>query len=257
MHAAHYVQYKAIKKAFRIALPSETEFIAMLKNELAQINQHVEGCIGTMASVTPDASFLELSQCSAACGSLNTFIQHNRDGIRKIAKKYDKKVKTATGQSGMTAAQAQAQQLLDVAPFCTILLERTLDLQTQLEQWALGRQDGSELRRRLCAAYETSAGLLDEEAPPRRNMFSRPPVLAPAAPHMPETAIYPVYRCRSGEAAVAPMSCRVSIRAARRSQQPAPYAEIFHVPSPPSTVRAEALERGVPLFLLERSLEDL
>ena len=53
MHAAHYVQYKAIKKAFRIALPSETEFIAMLKNELAQINQHVEGCIGTMASVTP------------------------------------------------------------------------------------------------------------------------------------------------------------------------------------------------------------
>ena len=56
---------KAINKAFTIALPSETEFIAMLKNELAQINQHVEGCIGTMASVTPDASFLELSQCSA------------------------------------------------------------------------------------------------------------------------------------------------------------------------------------------------
>ena len=124
-------------------------------------------------------------------------------------------------------------------------------MQTQLEQWALGRQDESELRRRLCAAYESSAGLLDEETPPRRNVFSRPPVLAPAAPHMPETRIYPVYHSRSGEAAVAPMSCRASIRAARRSPQPALYPEIiFYVPPPPSTVRAEALERGHPLFLL-------
>ena len=163
-HAPFYVQYEAMKKTFRTCLPSESVFIGVIREELRIINKYVAACVEALESVRPDG---ELVRCSTDCGSLSTFIRWNRDGLRKIAKKFDKKIakkfdKIVTGDC--TFAHAQTQRMLETAAFCTCLLERTCDVQANLEEWAL-EQHNFILRGLITDAYEASAGLLDDDEP--------------------------------------------------------------------------------------------
>lgn len=158
-HAPFYVQYEAMKKTFRTCLPSESVFIGVIREELRGINKYVAACVEALESVRPDG---ELVRCSTDCGSLSTFIRWNRDSLRKIAKKFDRCTKNVTGDC--TFAHAQTQRMLETAPFCTCLLERTCDVQAYLEEWAL-EQHNFILGRLITDAYEASAGLLDDDEP--------------------------------------------------------------------------------------------
>ena len=148
-HAPHYVQYAAIKKGFKAGLPTEAEFVAALQNEVSRLSEYVASCLAAM-TITEDSSNEELVRCSGACGSLNIFITRNREGVRKIAKKYDRKARGTSEHR--TQAQAQAQQLLETAGFCNHSLQVTLDLQLQLEQWASERPAGVRLPSEPCAS---------------------------------------------------------------------------------------------------------
>ena len=155
-----------------------------IKGELDRINEHVVACIEVLEYVSPDASASELVRCSAECGSLNALIQHKRDGLREITKKFDEKVFRTTEKVNM--------HMLETAPFCTSLLERVLNVQAKLEDLVLQwHEGGRNLRRLLTEAYEASAGLSENESPSVRGA-----PMAPNAPLMPSLPISPL-RCVS------------------------------------------------------------
>ena len=143
-HAAHCIPYEAMKHGINAGLPIEAEFMARLQSEVSRLNDYVATCLAAMVT-SEDASSEELVRCSGACGSLNLFIVRNREGVRKIAKAFDEKARSATERR--TQAQAQAQQLLTTAAFCNHSLEVTLDLQLELERWASARPAGVRLPR--------------------------------------------------------------------------------------------------------------
>ena len=174
-HAPFYVQCEALERSLQSELPNERVFMGVINRELDKVNKHVISCLKVLESASP-ASISELVCCSTECGSLSTFIRCNRDELREIAKKFHKKVRSATER-----CTCVSMQMVEAAPFCTSLLERTLNLQTTLEKWALQRHGGDcNLCRLLTCAYEASAGLSGNESPRIRGT-----PMAPDAPRMP------------------------------------------------------------------------
>ena len=95
--------------------------------------------------------------------------------MRELAKEFKEKMLRTTCERCTRASM----RMIETAPFCTSLLERTLDVQVRLEE-SVPKQHGVDcsLRRRLTEAYEASAGLSENESTSFR-------VTAPAAPCIP------------------------------------------------------------------------
>ena len=77
-----------------------------------------------------------------------------------------------------------SRQMIETAPFCTTLLERTLDVQVRLEE-SVPKQHGCRrsLPRRLTEVHEASAGLSGNESPSVGGTSKAPAV--PRRPSMP------------------------------------------------------------------------
>ena len=105
---------------------------------------------------------------------LIAFIHSNRNGLREMASHFDEKMRSATWER----CTRVNRRMIETAPFCTTLLERTLDAQARLEE-SVPQQHGVDcsLRRLLTEVYEASAGLSGHESPSVRG-----PPKAPAPP---------------------------------------------------------------------------
>ena len=106
-----------------------------------------------------------------------TFIHCNRNALRELAKEFEEKMRRTTCEP----CTGVDKRMIETAPFCTSLLERTLDVQARLEE-SVPQQHGVDcsLRRLLTEAYEAFAGLSGNESPSVRVTPK-----APAAPRMP------------------------------------------------------------------------
>ena len=174
-HAPFYVQYEVIQKTFQSELhPNASVFADVINREIEKVNSHVVACLGVLESASP-TSDSELVRCSADCGSVVTFIHCNRNAMRELAKEFEEKMLRTTCEP----CTGVDKRMIETAPFCTSLLERTLDVQVRLEE-SVATQHGVDcsLRRRLTEAYEASAGLSESESTSLR-------VTAPAAPCIP------------------------------------------------------------------------
>ena len=174
-HAPFYVQHEVIEKTFQSEVhPNASVFADMINQEIEKVNSHVIACLGVLESASP-TSDSELVRCSAECGSVVTFIHCNRNAMRELAKEFKEKMLRTTCERCTRASR----RMIETAPFCTSLLERTLDVQARLEE-SVTTQHGIDcsLRRRLTEAYEASAGLSESESTSVR-------VTAPAAPCIP------------------------------------------------------------------------
>ena len=183
-HAPYYVQYEVIEKTFQSELhPNASVLADVINREIEKVNSHVVACLGALESAAP-TSDSELVRCSADCGSVVTFIHCNRNALRELAKEFEEKMLRTTCER----CTRVSMRMIETAPFCTSLLERTLDVQARLEE-SVPMQHGVDcsLRRRLTEAYEASAGLSENESTSVR-------VTAPAAPCMPSlpTASRPI-----------------------------------------------------------------
>ena len=165
--------------AFRSELPNASMFTDMINREIDRVNSHVVACLEVLESTLP-ASETELLRCSSECGSLVAFIHCNRNGLREMASAFNEKMRSATWER----CTRVNMRMIETAPFCTSLLERTLNAQAKLEE-SVRQQHGvdSSLRRLLTEVYEASAGLSENESPSVRN----PPKahLRPRMPSMP------------------------------------------------------------------------
>ena len=183
-HAPFYVQYEVIQKTFQSELhPNASVFADVINREIEKVNSHVVACLGVLESASPTSDG-ELVRCSAECGSVVTFIHCNRNALLELAKEFEKKMRRTTwGRS-----TGVSMRMIETEPFCTSLLERTLDVQARLEE-SVPKQHGVDcsLRRRLTEAYEASAGLSENESTSVR-------VTARAAPCIPSlpTASRPI-----------------------------------------------------------------
>ena len=173
-HAPFYVQCEALEKTFQAERPCSCEFHVVVEREVEKVNSHVVACLGALESAAP-TSDSELVRCSADCGSVVTFIHCNRNALRELAKEFEEKMLRTTCERCTRASM----RTIKTAPFCTSLLERTLDVQARLEE-SVATQHGVDcsLRRRLTEAYEASAGLSESGSTSVR-------VTAPAAPCIP------------------------------------------------------------------------
>ena len=173
-HAPFYVQCEALEKTFQAERPCSCEFHVVMEREVEKVNSHVVACLGVLESASP-TSDSELVRCSAECGSVVTFIHCNRNALRELAKEFEEKMLRTTCER----CTRVSMRMIETAPFCTSLLERTLDVQARLEE-SVPMQHGVDcsLRRRLTEAYEASAGLSENESTSVR-------VTAPAAPCIP------------------------------------------------------------------------
>jgi len=183
-HAPYYVQYEVIEKTFQSELhPNASVLADVINREIEKVNSHVVACLGALESAAP-TSDSELVRCSADCGSVVTFIHCNRNALRELAKEFEEKMLRTTCER----CTRVSMRMIETAPFCTSLLERTLDVQARLEE-SVPMQHGVDcsLRRRLTEAYEASAGLSENESTSVR-------VTARAAPCMPSlpTASRPI-----------------------------------------------------------------
>ena len=170
-HAPFYVQYEVIEKTFQSELhPNASVFADMINREIEKVNSHVVACLGALESAA-HTSNSELVRCSAECGSVVTFIHCNRNALRELAKEFGEKMRRTTCEP----CTGVNMRMIETAPFCTSLLERTLDVQARLEE-SVGVD--CSLRRRLTEAYEASAGLSESESTSVR-------ITAPAAPCIP------------------------------------------------------------------------
>ena len=175
-HAPFYVQYEVIEKTFQSELhPNASVLADVINPEIEKVNSHVVACLGALESTAP-TSDSELVRCSAECGSVVTFIHCNRNALRELAKEFEEKMLRTTCER----CTRVSMRMIETAPFCTSLLERTLDVQARLEE-SVATQHGVDcsLRRRLTEAYEASAGLSDNESPSVRG-----PPIAPDAPRL-------------------------------------------------------------------------
>ena len=170
-HAPFYVQYEVIQKTFQSKLHPNASMLADVSNcEIEKVNSHVVACLGLLEYASP-TSDSELVRCSAECGSMVAFICCNRNALRELAKEFAEKMRCTTCEP----CTGVNMRMIETAPFCTSLLERTLDVQARLEE-SVGVD--CSLRRRLTEAYEASAGLSESESTSVR-------VTAPAAPCIP------------------------------------------------------------------------
>ena len=170
-HAPYYVQYEVIEKTFQSELhPNESVLADVINPEIEKVDSHVVACLGALESAAP-TSDSELVRCSAECGSVAAFIHCNRNALRELAKEFGEKMRRTTCEP----CTGVNMRMIEAAPFCTSLLERTLDVQARLEE-SVGVN--CSLRRRLIEAYEASAGLSESGSTSVR-------VTAPAAPCIP------------------------------------------------------------------------
>ena len=178
-HAPFYVQYEVIEKTFQSEVhPNASVFADVINREIEKVNSHVIACLGVLESASP-TSDSELVRCSAECGSVVTFIHCNRNALLELAKEFEEKMLRTTCER----CTRVSMRMIETAPFCTSLLERTLDVQARLEE-SVRQQHGVDcsLRRRLTEAYEASAGLSENES-------TSVSVTAPAAPCIPSLPI--------------------------------------------------------------------
>ena len=154
------------EQAFRSeVVPNAGMFTDMINREIDRINSHVVACLEVLESTLP-ASDIELLRCSSKCGSLVAFIHCNRNALRKLASGFDEKMRSATWER----CTRVNMRMIETAPFCTSLLERTLNAQARLEE-SERQQHGVDcsLRRLLTEVYEASAGLSENESPSVRD----------------------------------------------------------------------------------------
>ena len=160
-HAPFYVQCETDRneQAFRSELPNAGMFTDMINREMDRVNSHVVACLEVLESTLP-ASDIELLRCSSKCGSLVAFIHSNRNGLREMASDFDEKMRSATWER----CTRVNMRMVETAPFCTSLLERTLNAQARLDE-SVRQQHGVDcsLRRLLTELYQASAGLSDNE----------------------------------------------------------------------------------------------
>ena len=168
-----------MEETFPSELPNASVVTDVINREIEKVNSHVVACLEVLESTLP-ATESELVRRSAECGSLIAFIHCNHNGLREMANRFDEKMRSATWER----CTRVDRQMIETAPFCTTLLERTLDVQARLEE-SVGVD--CSLRRRLTEAYEASAGLSENESTSVR-------VTARAAPCMPSlpTASRPI-----------------------------------------------------------------
>ena len=160
-HAPFYVQYEVIQKTFQSDLhPNASVFADVSNREIEKVNSHVVACLRVLESASPTSDG-ELVRCSAECGSVVTFIHCNRNALLELAKEFEKKMRRTTwGRS-----TGVSMRMIETDPFCTSLLERTLDVQARLEESVLMQRGVLDcLRRRLTEAYEASADLSENES---------------------------------------------------------------------------------------------
>ena len=226
-----------------------------IKEELDRVNEHVHARLELLESVSSDACAGELLRCSAECGSLNTFVHSKRDALLKVAKKFDEKLRSA---SGRCTARVN-MQMLETAPFCTSFLERMLNVQIKLEEWALTRREvNPNLRQLLTEAYEAAAGLSENESP---HVFNAP-ILAPNAPRMSSRRFSPLRQAQDIRLARPPTTrppaaelLRLQGRAFERRRgaaqrlQTAASLEIFTVEVRPPAAKELTRQIAVPLFM--------
>ena len=182
-HAPFYVQYEVIEKTFQSELhPNASVLADVINREIEKVNSHVVACLGVLESASP-TSDSELVRCSAECGSVVTFIHCNRNAMRELAKEFEEKMLRTTCER----CTRVSMRMIETAPFCTSLLERTLDVQARLEE-SVRQQHGVDcsLRRRLTEAYEASAGLSENESTSVR--VTAPARLANAGPSQANSA---------------------------------------------------------------------
>ena len=165
-----------MEETFPSELPNASVVTDVINREIEKVNSHVVACLEVLESTLP-ATESELVRRSAECGSLIAFIHCNHNGLREMANWFDEKMRSATWER----CTRVDRQMIETAPFCTTLLERTLDVQARLEE-SVPQQHGVDcsLRRLLTEAYEASAGLSGNESPSVRGTPK-----APAAPRMP------------------------------------------------------------------------
>ena len=168
-----------IEEAFQSELPNASVVTDVINQEIEKVNSHVVACLEVLESTLP-ATESELVRRSAECGRLIAFIHCNHSGLREMANQFDEKMRSATWER----CTRVNMRMIETAPFCTSLLERTLNAQAKLEE-SVRQQHGvdSSLRRLLTEVYEASAGLSENESPSVRN----PPKahLRPRMPSMP------------------------------------------------------------------------
>ena len=165
----------------------------------------------------------------------------------ELAKEFEEKMLRTTSERCTRASM----RTIKTAPFCTSLLERTLDVQARLEE-SVPQQHGVDcsLRRLLTEAYEASAGLSENESTSVR-------VTAPAAPCMPSRPI-PARLANAGpsqansgpprQAFYGPRSS--ASRLNRRVRRP----RVLETEDPPQEARRQDLPRAVALLLLSGRL---
>ena len=252
-HASSYVEFEAIQKTFQSELPNDSVFTDVINREIEKVNSHVVACLGVLESASP-ASDSEFVRCSAACGSLSTFIHCNRNGLREIAKEFDENMRNATWER----CTRVNMRMIETAPFCTSLLERMLNVQAGLEESVLQEHGGDSLRLLLTEVYEFTAGLSENESPHVRGT-----PIAPTAPRMPPLPISPLRQARGirpasqvyyapGQAYYAPrvpLTSRLSQRVHRSRVTDFPSVEI---PPPAVEDRSQVVGSLTPLFILGR-----
>ena len=169
IHSEHFFPYNDIKKAMRESLPPRSAFTNTLQKEVDRLTDYVEAHVlfleraAAAMQATEDglAPYAELSRISAAAGTAIAFIHANRSGLRKIAKKYDKKRASVLSPLGGIDAsptrQAVVLRWLEKAPLCTTSLARLTELQQ-----ALHLVCPVEKHHLLSHVQQTSASCLDD-----------------------------------------------------------------------------------------------
>lgn len=140
-HCDKYLPYKAMKKMLKETepnLPTQNAFVDVLLSEMCKLESYVSFCVDSLESAAKDVAkngFARLSHLSVQVGAVLAFIEYNREGLRKIAKKFDKRRSVQPMPSCSEAYQSvQAIVLyhLDLADFCTSQPERLRSIQEQL-----------------------------------------------------------------------------------------------------------------------------
>jgi hypothetical protein len=143
-HRDAMLAYKAIKKGLKKGMPDRGAFTARLQKEVDRLNDHVSKLLAQFeheaALMMPEedgwAPYHDLARISSACGATIAFIHANQMGLRKIAKKYDKKRTLVLDQVGGLDASPTRQSVmlrwLERASFCTTTLAQLAELQQHL-----------------------------------------------------------------------------------------------------------------------------
>ena len=138
-HCDKYLPYKALKKMLKETPPTKNSLVDTLQDEMCKMDSHVSFCVDSLEDAAKNVGkdgFARLSHLSVQVGAVLAFIEYNREGLRKIAKKFDKRRPLLPTSTGCSEAYQSVQAIvvchLDLADFCTSQPERLHSIQEQL-----------------------------------------------------------------------------------------------------------------------------